>query len=88
MKSEGEKGETARYFDHQKLLSYFGMQVRDLEGLPQWVSGGICLQCRRQRKHRFDPWFRTQPSPCLDAVTQTVPSAATETSCAWGFSTF
>ena len=61
MKREGEKGETTRYFDHQKLLSYFGMQVRDLEGLPQCVSGGICLQCRRQRKHRFDPWFRKIP---------------------------
>lgn len=32
---EGEKGETTRYFDHHKLLSYFGIQVRDLEGLPQ-----------------------------------------------------
>ena len=61
MKREGEKGETTRYFDHHKLLSYFGIQVRDLEGLPQWVSGRICLQCRRHRKHRFDPWFRKIP---------------------------
>ena len=36
------------------LLSCFRIQVRDLEGLPQWVSGGICMQCSR---HRFDPWF-------------------------------
>ena len=61
MKREGENGETTRCFDHHKLLSYFGIQVRDLKGLPQWVSGGFCLQCRRHRKHRFDPWLRNIP---------------------------
>ena len=28
-------------------------------GLPRWLSGQrIYLQCRRHRRHRFDPWVR------------------------------
>ena len=41
--------------------------------LPQWLSGlKICLQCRRHRRHGFNPWVRKipwrragQPTPVL-----------------------
>ena len=41
--------------------------------LPQWLSGlRICLQCRRHRRHGFNPWVRKipwrragQPTPVL-----------------------
>ena len=36
-------------------------EVPFCSGLPQWLSGRIHLQCRRQKRHRFNLWVRKTP---------------------------
>ena len=30
-------------------------------GLPQWLSGRVCLRCRRHRRGKLNPWVRNIP---------------------------
>ena len=39
----------------------FIFRVRDEVGFPSWLSGEVCLRCRRHRRPRFDPWVGKIP---------------------------
>ena len=43
------------------LYDFFFIKESFLVGLPQWFSGKICLQCKRHKRHGFDPWVRNIP---------------------------
>ena len=54
-------------FSYVDILVFFPpfchlLLLLPISGLPCWLSGWrVCLQCRRHRRHGFDPWARKIP---------------------------
>ena len=52
----------AKWGESQRVLGLFSLLVMHLVRFPWWFSGKeSACQCRRHKRHRFDPWVGKSP---------------------------